>query len=139
MTIMVGISDMGLSSQCQTISSASTRHGNTTEKLDGKYLIDIVFAIINNVCYICIIKLQKDKYMRSLSVIASEIKADWGLKTSPHAKPYLNAMAQLTTTNDTYGFGDSGKSIVLYFLCNAGAWKGDTAKRIKAELKAMCK
>ena len=30
---------------------------------------------------------------------------------------------------------DSGRSIVRYFLGNAGAWRGDVAKAIKAELK----
>jgi hypothetical protein len=32
---------------------------------------------------------------------------------------------------------DTGKSIVLYFLSNAGTWRGETAKRVKAELKKM--
>jgi hypothetical protein len=39
---------------------------------------------------------------------------------------------------DRYGM-DSGKSIILYFLANASTWRGDTAKRVKAELKAMGK
>ena len=30
---------------------------------------------------------------------------------------------------------DSGRSIVRYFLGNAGTWRGDVAKAIKAELK----
>jgi hypothetical protein len=32
---------------------------------------------------------------------------------------------------------DKGKSIVLYFLSNAGSWRGDKAKEIKKELKQM--
>jgi hypothetical protein len=47
-------------------------------------------------------------------------------------------MRSLTYITDDYYF-DSGKTIVLYFLSNAGTWKGENAKRIKAELKAMCK
>ena len=47
-------------------------------------------------------------------------------------------MATLDSINDNYMF-DSGRSIVLYFLGNAQTWKGETAKRIKAELKAMAK
>ena len=43
----------------------------------------------------------------------------------------------LNTMQDAYGC-DSALSIVSYFLCNAGSWKGDTAKRVKAELKAIC-
>ena len=74
---------------------------------------------------------------RSLSTIAAEIRRDW---TRPYfgAVPYLNAMRSLDSIHDDY-IHDSGKSIVLYFLANATTWRGDTARRVKAELKAMCK
>ena len=75
---------------------------------------------------------------RSLSVIAREIRRDWGSKVNFAAKPYLSAMMGLDTINDDYGY-DDGRSIVLYFLSNAATWRGDTAKRIKAELKGMLK
>ena len=74
---------------------------------------------------------------RSLSVIAAEIRKDWK-KPYFGAVPYLNAMMCLDSINDNYGF-DTGKSIVLYFLANAGTWKGETARRIKKELNAMAK
>lgn len=74
---------------------------------------------------------------RTLFAIAREIRSDWK-KVSPYAEPYLDAMSCLVTINDNYGW-DSAKSIVLYFLSNASAWRGDVAKRIKAELKAMCR
>lgn len=73
--------------------------------------------------------------MRSLNVIAREIRADW-VKMSPYAKPYVDAMAQMTSINDPY-YADSGKSVVLYFIANAGSWRGEVAKRVKAELKQM--
>jgi hypothetical protein len=73
---------------------------------------------------------------RSLSTIASEIRRDWGSKVNYAAKPYLSAMAGLDSIDDNYGY-DSAKSIVLYFLSNASSWRGENAKRIKAELKAM--
>ena len=76
--------------------------------------------------------------MRNLNVIAQEIRKDWGAKISYAAKPYLDAMQQLESVNDSYGY-DSGKSVVLYFLCNAQSWRGETAKRIKKELNAMVK
>lgn len=76
--------------------------------------------------------------MRPLYEIAREIRKDWGKKLSPYAKPYLEAMECLDGIDDRYYF-DSGKSVVLYFLCNAGTWKGETARRIKAELKAMAR
>lgn len=49
-----------------------------------------------------------------------------------------SATGDLSSINDCYGYDDA-RSIVLYFLCNAKSWRGDTAKRIKAELKAICK
>lgn len=73
---------------------------------------------------------------RPLYEIASEIRRDWGTKVNYAAKPYLSAMAGLNSITDSYGYDDA-RSIVLYFLSNASSWRGDNAKRIKAELKAM--
>ena len=72
---------------------------------------------------------------RPLYEIASEIRKTW-TKVSPYAEPYLEAMQSLNSINDNYYF-DSGKSIVLYFLSNANTWRGEDARRIKAELKEM--
>lgn len=72
---------------------------------------------------------------RPLYAIASEIRKDWH-KVNYAAKPYLDAMSSLGDINSTYGY-DSGKGIVRYFLSNAGTWRGDVAKRIKAELNSM--
>lgn len=77
--------------------------------------------------------------MRSLSTIAHEIEADWskiGKGINYAAKPYLDAMKSIDQVSDKYGL-DSGRSVVLYFLSNAASYRGDTAKRLKAELKAM--
>ena len=73
--------------------------------------------------------------MRPLSNIAHDIKRDWK-KVNYAAMPYLNAMLNMGSINDTY-WNDSGKSIVLYFLSNAGTWRGIVAKEIKAELRSM--
>ncbi|QGH79769.1 hypothetical protein SEA_ANON_98 [Gordonia phage Anon] len=75
--------------------------------------------------------------VRTLSEIAGEIWATW---TKPYfgAVPYLEAMQHIQGVEDKYGW-DSGDSIVRYFLSNAGTWRGEDAKRIKAELKAMVK
>lgn len=72
---------------------------------------------------------------RSLATIAREIRADWK-KPYFGAVPYLEAMQSLDSVEDAYGF-DSGRSIVLYFLANAGTWKGPVAKATKAELKTI--
>jgi hypothetical protein len=45
-------------------------------------------------------------------------------------------MADLNSI-DEYYYNDSASSCVRYFLANAGTWRGETARRVKAELKAM--
>ena len=75
---------------------------------------------------------------RSIEVIANEIRKDWGVKTNFAARPYLQAMYGLNSISDNYGC-DSAKSIIAYFLCNASTWRGETAKRVKAELNKMIK
>lgn len=78
-----------------------------------------------------------NKISRPLSDIAYDILDDWK-KVNYAAKPYLEAMTSLYSIKDDFGY-DSGKSIVLYFLNNAKTWKGDKAREIKAELKALLK
>jgi hypothetical protein len=81
---------------------------------------------------------------RKLWEIAQEIAAGplgqvWIFsETGFHARPYWSAMQDLETIDDTY-ICDSAKSIVLYFLSNASTWRGETARRIKAELREMVK
>jgi len=73
--------------------------------------------------------------MRPLYTIARDIRKDW-IKVNYAAKPYLDAMSSLSSINDAF-YHDNGKSVVRYFLSNASTWRGDMAKAIKAELKAM--
>lgn len=75
--------------------------------------------------------------MRKIHEIARDVRDDW-TKVNFAAEPYLGAMHCLEKLDDYYG-ADSARNIVLYFLCNASTWRGDVAKRIKAELKAMLK
>ena len=74
---------------------------------------------------------------RPLHVIAREIRADWA-RPYYGAVPYLHAMASLESVSDMYG-ADDARYIVMYFLANAGTWRGETARRIKAELKGILK
>ena len=74
---------------------------------------------------------------RQLHEIAREIQHTWP-KIYFGAVPYLDAMRGLDSVHDSYGW-DDGKSVVLYFLSNASTWRGEDARRIKAELKAMVK
>lgn len=72
---------------------------------------------------------------RPLYVIAQDIKSNWP-NVNYAAKPYLEAMATLDSIEQKYYY-DTGKSIVLYFLANAGTWRGEVAREIKKELKTM--
>lgn len=75
--------------------------------------------------------------MRTFREIALEIKQKW-TKISPCAYPYLDAMLDIDSTdkNAPYYY-DSAESVVLYFLANAQGFRGEDARRIKAELKSM--
>lgn len=73
---------------------------------------------------------------RSLSVIAREIRQDWASAVNYGALPYLDAMSGMDKITDRYGL-ESAESVVLYFLSNASTWKGETARRVKAELRAL--
>lgn len=72
---------------------------------------------------------------RPLFEIAREIRQLWR-PVNFAARPYLDAMAALNSIADRYGC-DPGDEIVLRFLGNARAWRGEDAKRIKAELREM--
>jgi hypothetical protein len=73
--------------------------------------------------------------VRPLHEVAKEINQDWK-NVYFGARPYLNALYSLDKITDNYG-ADSAKSIIIYFLGNASTWRGETAKRIKKELKAI--
>jgi hypothetical protein len=75
--------------------------------------------------------------MPTIREIATECRADW---KNPYfgAVPYLNAMLSLESIDDTY-YCDSARTVIAYFLANASSWRGETARRCKAELKAMLK
>lgn len=74
---------------------------------------------------------------RPIYEIAAEIRRDW-VRPNYAAVPYLEAMGSLSSVSDSYYYDDA-RSVILYFLSNAQGWKGDTARRIKAELKALVK
>jgi hypothetical protein len=74
---------------------------------------------------------------RSLATIAQEINELW---PDPYfgALLYIIAMENMATTRDHYRT-ISGKAAIQLFLANASSWRGDDARRIKAELKHMLK
>ena len=80
---------------------------------------------------------------RTLRTIALEIRADWK-KVYFGAVPYLDALLTLghvpATRADVLKANyicDDARSIVNYFLANATTWKGETARRVKKELKGL--
>lgn len=73
---------------------------------------------------------------RTLAEIAVEIRQIW---KTPYfgAVPYIRAMYLMHgDTSMKYG-AETGRDIVIYFLSNATTWRGEDARRIKAELKKM--
>ena len=81
--------------------------------------------------------MSDQKNVRPISVIAAEISRTWP-NVNYAAKPYLAAMRSLSSVSDSY-LNEDGRGVVLYFLSNATTWRGDDARRIKAELKALVK
>jgi len=81
--------------------------------------------------------LHEGTQTRPLYQIAREIRKDWK-KVNYAAEPYLDAMGSLDSIKDMY-IHDSADMVVRYFLGNATTWRGEKARAIKAELKAMLK
>lgn len=72
---------------------------------------------------------------RNLSEIAKDIRSNWK-NVYFGAEPYLQAMEQIHSqeSDAPYLFGDA-ETVVMYFLANAQYWRGETAEKIKKELK----
>lgn len=72
---------------------------------------------------------------RPLYEVAADIRASWP-KPYFGAEPYIHAMESLSKISESYGY-DGASDIVRYFLSNASTWRGEDARRIKAELKSL--
>jgi hypothetical protein len=74
--------------------------------------------------------------MRSLQVIAKEIKQDWEKQGRhfPNAATWLNKLRLVGSINSTY-YGETGRQIIEGFLHTAQPWQGPTAHHIKLELR----
>jgi hypothetical protein len=82
---------------------------------------------------------------RPVNKIAAEIDTIFSrekAKTNPnwlrHVRPYVEAMLTMTSFKDMYGL-DPGDEIGRRFLVNAQPWRGEDARRIKAEIKEAMK
>jgi hypothetical protein len=75
--------------------------------------------------------------MRSLREIAEEIERECGEKQwYYYAEAYVTPMKSLDSIHDNY-YEDSASSIINYALANLTSWRGESARRVKAELKAI--
>jgi hypothetical protein len=77
--------------------------------------------------------LKSQEKFRAIYEIAADICAEWS-KVDYAAKPYLDALLRLEDSDAMYG-ADTAETIALYFLSNAGSFRGPKAKTLKAELK----
>lgn len=76
---------------------------------------------------------------RTFAEIAREIKQTWK-NVYFGAEPYLQAMLTINSSDKNAPYMlETAEDIVIYFLANATYWRGEDAKRIKAELKSMIK
>jgi hypothetical protein len=73
----------------------------------------------------------------TVSEIAHAIANDWQ-NVNPYAVDYLNAMKQIRSVNESY-YAESAHSVILYFLANAGSYRGENARTYKALLKDLLK
>lgn len=73
---------------------------------------------------------------RLIREIAAEIESDWGDRIDNAARPYVSAMQRIEDICDDYE-SETAIEIVARFLSSAATWRGETARRVKAELNAM--
>lgn len=72
---------------------------------------------------------------RPIYEIAQEIYKEWPT-VNVAAAPYLEAMTTMNQITETFGV-ESCSDILDHFLVSAATWRGESARRIKAELKKM--
>jgi hypothetical protein len=77
--------------------------------------------------------------LKKLTIVEiAEVIAQTWPKIDPYARPYLEAMFLIEDIHDQY-FCDPAYEIVMYFLSNAGTYRGEAARLVKAELKLRSK
>ena len=74
-------------------------------------------------------------HYRPIYQISEEIQRDWA-KPYFGAVPFIEALHAVQSVHDRYG-AESVEGLIRYFLANAGTWRGDVARRVKAELKEI--
>lgn len=75
---------------------------------------------------------------RTIKAIVADIVSEWGDKvntTGFAAKPYLEALADIETTEEYYG-DDKAEHLLRYLLSNLNQFKGQRARELKEELRS---
>lgn len=76
---------------------------------------------------------------RPIHEIAHEILDDHrksGKRLYFGAAPYVDVMRHLDSITDSFG-EDSAREILIYARSNLANWRGETARRVKAEIDAL--
>lgn len=73
--------------------------------------------------------------VRPLHAIAWDIIDVVAGNPRTYAMPYLSALTACATVEDRYGM-DTADSLIRYALSNLTSWRGEDARRLKAELKS---
>jgi len=77
--------------------------------------------------------------MRKLRDIAAEITSNWTTINNGAAREALECMKEMDYPDQPFGSDSNGFSVIGSFLSNSVGWRGAEARRIKAELRKMCK
>ena len=78
-----------------------------------------------------------NKKPRTFAAVGREIREKW-VKMYYGARPYVDALCQIDSSDPgaTY-ITETARSVVLGFLSNCSQFRGEDARRLKAELKSM--
>ena len=76
--------------------------------------------------------------MRTLREISKEIRADWREINNAAARDALECMGSMGQITERFGADPNGYPAVSIFLSNSKGWHGETARRVKKELRTMC-
>jgi len=75
--------------------------------------------------------------MRTLKEISKEIRGDWRKINNTSAREALKCMDRMGQISEPFLAERNGHSVVGTFLTHSVGWRGETARRIKKELRTM--
>lgn len=75
---------------------------------------------------------------RALRDIAIEIERDWPVINNGAARNALALMKLMGSIQEPFRGDPNGYGVVGAFLENSHGWSGETAERVRKELRQMC-